>query len=90
MSWMGYKGLFASKRIPEGVALFFRSDMFEMKETKTVYVDDQAACVFNKHEEFPSLSVVVPALKHKSSSNLLVIGEDNFCLRYTSLMPDLL
>lgn len=63
-----------------------------MKETKTVYVDDQAACVFNKQEEFPSLSEVVllTALKHKSSSNLLVIGEDNFCLRYTSLMPDLL
>lgn len=92
MSRMGYKGLFASKRIPEGVALFFRSDMFEMKETKTVYVDDQAACVFNKHDEFPSLSEVVllTALKHKSSSNLLVIGEDNFCLRYTSLMSDLL
>ena len=89
---MGYKGLFASKRIPEGVALFFRSDMFEMKETKTVYVDDQAACVFSKHEEFPSLSEVVllTALKHKSSSNLLVIGEDDFCLRCTSLMSDLL
>ena len=63
---MGHKGLFASKRITEGVALFFRGDVFEMKETKTVFVDDQAACVFNKHEEFPSLSEVVllAALKH--------------------------
>lgn len=66
--------------------------MFEMKETKTVYVDDQAACVFNKHEEFPRLSEVVllAVLKHKSSNNFIVIGEDNFRLRYTSLLPDLL
>ena len=73
MSRMGYKGLFASKRIPKGVALFFRSDMFEMKETKTNYVDDQAACVFNKQEEFPSLSEVVllAAMKHKSSNTAL-------------------
>ena len=80
---MGYKGLFAAKFIPgrpEGVAVFFKRDTFELEETKTVHVNDRAARTL-KQGEFPSASeevVLLAALRHKISDNLLVIGENNF------------
>ena len=82
MSRMGYEGLFAPKCLPgrpEGVAMFFKRVKFELEETKPVYVNEMAARTF-KQGDFPKCEEVVllAALRHKISNNLLVIGEDTF------------
>jgi len=79
MSRTGYNGLFAPRCMPgrpDGVAIFFKQAKFEVEETKTCYVKEQAAQAF-KHGEFPECSdvvVVLAALRHKISNSLLVIG----------------
>ena len=82
MSRTGYNGLFAPRCMPgrpDGVAIFFKQAKFEVEETKTCYVKEQAAQAF-KHGEFPECSdvvVVLAALRHKISNSLLVIGENS-------------
>ena len=81
MSRMGYQGLAPNcmQAPPESVAMFFRRDKFELEETKTFKVADLAARTF-KQGEFPNCTEVVllAALRHKISDNLLVIGENQF------------
>ena len=81
MSRMGYQGLAPNciPAPPESVAMFLRRDKFELEETKTYKVADLAARTF-KQGEFPNCTEVVllAALRHKISDNLLVIGENQF------------
>ncbi|KAL9959572.1 hypothetical protein ACROYT_G032903 [Oculina patagonica] len=77
LSELRYEGLFAQKCMgtPEGVAVFFKQAKFHLEETKTVHLNDLVACTF-KQTVLPKDKQVVllAALRHKISNNLLVVG----------------
>lgn len=81
LSELGYEGLFAQKclEIPEGVAVFFKQDKFHLEETKSFHLNDLAAWNF-KQTPLPKVKEVLllAALRHKISNNLLVVGKDFF------------
>ena len=60
--------------IPEGVALFYKQDMFQLKETKTFHMNDLAECTF-KQTEIPQFKEVAlfAALRHKLSNSILAL-----------------
>lgn len=65
--------------IPEGVAVFFKKDKFHLEETKTFHLNDLVTCTF-KQTVLPKAKEVVllAALRHKISNNLLVVGKNVF------------
>lgn len=93
MSQMGYQALAPNFMAapPESVAMFFKRDKFELEETKTFLVNELAARML-KPGEFPNCPEVVllAALRHKISDNLLVIGEKNLISWCLTCLPDLL
>lgn len=81
MSLLGYEGLFAKKSQhtgrQEGVALFFKQNKFDFEESKTIVIDEIAADVLVKAESNKFGEVLIlAALKHKNSSNMVLTGTD--------------
>ena len=77
---LGYQGLFVQKAPctgrQEGVALFYKRDKFDLKEARTLVINDIAADVLAQTEwkEFGEV-LILAALQHRTSGVVLVIGK---------------
>lgn len=78
LSELGYEGLFAEccMGIPEGAALFFKQDKFQLRETKSFHFNDLALHCFKQTQLPPICEVVLlAALRHKLSNAVLAVGK---------------
>ena len=76
LSFLGYESFFAEKWIPEGVALAFRHDKFQLEQTETLYFKDLAEFNFKQQNVLEVNEVLLVAvLRHKISKHVLLIGK---------------
>jgi mRNA deadenylase 3'-5' endonuclease subunit Ccr4 len=82
LSKLGYEGNFALQSDKEGIASFFKTEVFELVMKKEISINDmmQEGCRENGQEALISHlkicnKVLMMALRHKSSNQLLIIGK---------------